>query len=335
MELLKIGIVGLGHQVKEDHLPGIKDSQYAKLEAICDINSDLVSKIGIENEIRSYFDFKTMLDNEKLDFIIAAVPHNQYKSIIESSAKQGVHILKEKPFAISVSEAKYFAKLAKENNIEIMTTLQRRFNPIYKTFFQLIDQIGKPFLIDAKYSLFVKSPHEGWRGDKEKAGGGCIIDMGYHMIDMIIWYFGLPNKIQARYSNSAKPDEKYDAEDTASILFSYDNGLNGSLLLSRFYAPKTEYLRVIGSKGVVDVQRGSIKRFKEDGTLVESLIRENAWPSASTNQIDYFCQVLKGEKENIGSPNYHLQHASFVEACYKSMEENRFVDPKEFLNNEK
>ena len=62
---------------------------------------------------------------------------------------------------------------------------------------------------------------------------------------------------------------------------------------------KSMYLKVVGSRGMVDVQRGRIQRCKENGELAESLTRENGWPSASTSQIDYFCRVIRGEKENI------------------------------------
>ena len=335
MKRLKAGLIGLGNQTMGDHLPGIKEAQFASLEAVCDTNAELAQKVGNEHNLRYYSSVSDMLSSEELDFVVVAVPHNEYPRIIEEVSKKGVHILKEKPFARTLDEANHFLKLSQDNNIQIMTTLQRRFNPIYSTFFQLADQIGEHFFIDSKYSLFVNAPHEGWRGNKKEAGGGCIIDMGYHMIDMVLWYFGLPDKIQAESSNRAKPDEEYDAEDTASILFSFDNGLYGSLTLSRFYAPKTEYLKLVGSRGVVDVQRGVIKRYKENGELAESLTRENAWPSASANQIDYFCRVIRGERENIGGPEYHIQHVSFVEACYKSMKEGKYINPKELIKNGK
>ncbi|MGH8933230.1 MAG: Gfo/Idh/MocA family protein [Egibacteraceae bacterium] len=92
-------------------------------------------------------------------------------------------------------------------------TLQRRFNPIYTTFCQLYDQIGRPFVLDAEYTVYTDDPASGWRGDVSLAGGGCIIDMGYHMIDMLLWYFGLPDRVLAGFSAAARPDLDYDAED--------------------------------------------------------------------------------------------------------------------------
>jgi predicted dehydrogenase len=69
--------------------------------------------------------------------------------------------------------------------------------------------------------------------------------MGYHLIDMILWYFGLPDRVLADLSVEARPDRTYDAEDTALIHFGYESGLYGSLLLSRFIGPKTEQIRLV------------------------------------------------------------------------------------------
>jgi len=332
MRRLKSAIIGLGHQAIEDHIPGIKDSQFASLKAICDIDEKKTKKWEDKLGVPGFTDYRELFDSVDLDFIIVAVPHNEYRGIIEEASKRHLHVLKEKPFARNLEEAFYFKKLCDENDIELMVTLQRRFNPIYTTFFQLKDLIGDPFFVDMKYTLFIDNPHEGWRGKKVVAGGGCVIDMGYHMIDMLIWYFGLPDNICAEFSAKAKPEEKYDAEDTASILFSYETSLYGSLFLSRYCPPKTEQIKVIGDRGIIEVERGRIRRLRNNGEIVESLTREYSWPIAATNQIDYFCRVIKGERENIGSPEYHLQHVSFVEACYESKKKKRYINPKELLS---
>jgi predicted dehydrogenase len=79
--------------------------------------------------------------------------------------------------------------------------------------------------------------------------------MGYHLIDMILWYFGLPDRILADTSTTARSDRTYDPEDTALIHFGYDSGLYGSALLSRFIGPKSEQIRLVGSKGIVALER--------------------------------------------------------------------------------
>lgn len=272
-----------------------------------------------------------MFESEQLDLVVVCVPHDVGRAVIEAAAQHQVHVLKEKPFATTMADAKELAMICDEAGIHLMVTLQRRFNPIYTSFTQLADQIGTPFAVDARYTLHVDDPSEGWRGSMAAAGGGCVIDMGYHLIDLILWYFGLPDRITADLSVDARPDRNYDAEDTALIHFSYDNGLYGSLLLSRFIGPKTEEIRLIGSNGIVHLERGRVRRLTNSGDVIESLVREQGWPSAATTQIDYFRHVINGTRPNLSGPLQNLEHMSFVAACYESARTHTSVAPKELL----
>lgn len=182
-EKLKVGIIGLGHQSLEDHLPAIFVSADAELIAVADVDVEKLKSFSNDHkDIHTYQQFNDLFKSERLDFVIIAVPHHLHQDIIKEVIKRKIHVLKEKPFTVTLAQAKEIKELAERNGVKIMLTLQRRFNPIYSTFFQLIDKIGTPFFIEAKYTFYTDSPHEGWRGKKELAGGGCLIDMGYHII---------------------------------------------------------------------------------------------------------------------------------------------------------
>ena len=317
----KTAIIGLGHQSIGNYLPGLMDSRFAQLKAVCDVDEAKTSEIANKFAVTGYTDYRKLIEYEPLDFLIVATPHDVYKDVIELACQKGIHILKEKPFARTIQEGLYFNKLCSKSGIHLMTTLQRRFNPIYTTFFQLTDQIGEITFVEAKYTLSLENPSAGWRGDKDRAGGGCLIDMGYHIIDMIIWYFGLPTKVIAEFLSEDTPEE------TAFLLFAYDSGVYGSITLSRSFPPKTEYIKVCGTRGIIEVERGCIKRFKKNGDVTEVLTRDISWPLAATQQIDYFCKVIKGEVQNIGNPIYHLQHVKFIEACYESKKQGKYIYP--------
>lgn len=181
------------------------------------------------------------------------------------------------------------------------------------------------------YTLHVADPSEGWRGRNDRAGGGCVIDMGYHLIDMLLWYFGLPDRVTADISTHARPDLDYDAEDTALIHFSYGSGLYGSLLLSRFIGPKSEHIRLVGSRGMVYLERGRIRRLTNSGDIIESLAREQSWPAAAVSQVDYFCRVIEGMRPNVSGPRENPAHVSFIQGCYESARTHNAVNPKELL----
>lgn len=252
-----------------------------------------------------------------------------HQEVIKEAIKYKIHILKEKPFAISLEQAKEIKKMAEQNDVKIMVTLQRRFNPIYSTFFQLIDKIGTPFFIDARYTFYTNSPHEGWRGRIELAGGGCLVDMGYHIIDLLMWYFGLPDLVFAETSCAAKEGIVYDAEDTAQVIFRYSRqNIFSSLLVSRVIPPKTEYFDVYGTRGIIHIERGKIERRASNGEIQEALLREHHWPSAAQDQLEYFVKVIRGEKENISGPDFHFNHLAFIEAAYRSKQESKFISPQ-------
>lgn len=326
---LRVGVIGLGRQALDDHLPGLASSEATELAAVCDEDPEIVREHQYRCRVPGYTDYTAMLGSEQLDLVVVCVPHCVGRRVIEAAAEHGVHVLKEKPFATSLTEARELARLCEDAEIELMVTLQRRFNPIYTSFPQLVDQIGTPFVIDARYTMHTADPSDGWRGDIAAAGGGCVIDMGYHVIDLVLWYFGLPDRITADLSAEARPDREYDAEDTALVHFSYDSGLYGSILLSRFIGPKTEDLRLVGSKGMVHLERGRIRRLTNDGEVVESLLREQAWPSAAATQLDYFRRVIAGERPNLSGPRQHLAHLRFVTACYQAARTHTSINPKE------
>ncbi|WP_455353534.1 Gfo/Idh/MocA family protein [Streptomyces sp. SYSU K217416] len=327
----RAAVVGLGAQAQNDHLPGLADCQFAELVAVCDTDPDQVAAQAKVHGVPGYTDLTALLDQARPDFVIAAVPHHAGRAVIAACAAAGVHVMKEKPFAVDPGEAAELAALCAEAGIELMVTVQRRFHPIYTAAMQLLEQIGQPYLVEGRYTFHCPDPAAGWRGKAKLAGGGVLADMGYHLIDLLIWYLGLPDRVLAATSAAAAPGADYDAEDTALVHLAYDSGLYGSLLISRSAGPKAERLAVTGPRGVVVVERGCVRRLDPAGQLIDSLTREPAWPCAAAAQIDCFCRVLDGQRPNPSGPAAHLPHAAFLAAAYASQTAAGTRDPKEFL----
>lgn len=214
----KVALIGLGHQAVRDYPPGLRRAQLASLTAICDTEDALLRQHEEELQVKAYSDYRDLLEAEDLDFVIVATPHNSHECIVEEAARRRVHVLKEKPFARNLPEATRMTRVCDEAGIELMMTTQRRLDHNYAHFARLTGDIGTPFFVDMRYTIFTDHPGAGWRGSRRRTGGGCIIDMGYHMIDVLIWNFGLPNRVLAECSAVARPAESYDAEDTAVVV---------------------------------------------------------------------------------------------------------------------
>jgi hypothetical protein len=81
----------------------------------------------------------------------------------------------------------------------------------------------------------------------------------------------------------------------------------------------------------VQLERGRVQRLTNDGEVIESLSREQAWPSAAACQVDYFCRVIDQLRPNLSGPAENLAHMSFISAAYESARTHAYVNPKELL----
>lgn len=280
------------------------------------------------------------IDNllQKIDnptIAIVALPHNEYLPVIRILAQRGIHIIKEKPFAISLEKARELFRLAKEHNVSIQVTLQRRYNPIFKTFCQLAKRIGTIHTIEARYTLNIKDLSEGWRSKKDLAGGGALIDMGYHYIDLFIWYFGVPEKIKCRMSSGNRPNQDYDVEDTALLDFTYENAdrkILATLFVSRVHSEKKEGLTAHGQNGSVTVTRGRVARYNVDGEMIEELQRTHSWPSAIIDQLETLISNISSGSWRENHDQY-LDHTIVLDASYASAASGKEIETKTYFNN--
>lgn len=103
----RAAIIGLGHQAAEDHLPGLLGSSRAELVAVCDNNPDILHQRADTLGVPGFTRAGDLLDETGSDFVIVAVPHHAGRTVTEECAARGVHVLKEKPFATSIEEARH------------------------------------------------------------------------------------------------------------------------------------------------------------------------------------------------------------------------------------
>lgn len=332
--ILDVIVVGLGHQSQEDHLPAIQEISSLRLIGLVDINEVVAKEIGERYGVPYATSIDTLLTQiSKPDVAIVVVPHSEYLPIIESLATKGIHIIKEKPFAVSLAEATALFELAEKNNVSIQVTLQRRFNPIFRTFCQLAKRIGKVHSIEARYTMNVKDLSEGWRSKKSTAGGGALIDMGYHYLDLFIWYFGVPQKVKCRMSGHNREGQDYDVEDTVFLDLTYegeDKNILATLFVSRVYSEKGEGLTAHGSKGSVFVTRGRVARYDSDGTMVEELKRTDSWPSAIIDQLETLTNNIASGSWSKNDHQY-VEHTAVLAAAYDSSEQDKTMETKGYL----
>lgn len=319
---MKIAIIGLGHRGQK-FLRAAMLCVDAKVVAVCD---PMVTQLQDEN-VRLYQDLDTLLANESIDIAIVAVPHHLYLPIITTLAEHKVHIIKEKPFAEDELEAKAMHHVLQANQVEMMIAVQRRFDKLYQVFKQMLGTIGDISHIRGSYTLNIDRLDEGWRASRQQAGGGALSDLGYHFIDLLVWYFGLPSDISCFNTRNSRSNQDYNVEDSTFLNFEYlhqaehlDKKTIGSFFLSRVSVDVGESITVQGQLGCLRLTPSAIEFFDIHNKPIRKLVKEEANTlQPLVNMIEHFVHYLRGDIPTLTADyRSHAQHVSIVRAAYQA-----------------
>ena len=141
--------------------------------------------------------------------------------------------------------------------LKLAVGTQQRFTTGYRRAWQLRANLGEIFLARAHY-LFNWGRNLGWRGDKASAGGGALMELGYHAIDLLVWILGLPEEVYGVSSMGNRPsvpaaEEEaqpiYDTDDTAAVIMRYASGSMATVVTTRSSGPVSEELCLHGRGG--------------------------------------------------------------------------------------
>ncbi|SKA35278.1 Predicted dehydrogenase [Marinactinospora thermotolerans DSM 45154] len=206
------------------------------------------------------------------DLALITVPHSAHYAMCELLLGSGKHVIKEKPFAITERDAESLTRLAVANDRSVYTLVQRSFVATFDFARRHLPQIGRPYWFAYDYHLDLPEPTCGWRADYARALGGVMLDMGYHVIDVINAYFGMPASVQSTFLHCYEEMRLRRLEDLASVQLYYPSGsMAGTVTVSRHYHEKTERLTVLGAEGTFRVEPGSAELRSRRGEYIDRL----------------------------------------------------------------
>ena len=196
MEKIKVGIIGVGN-IAVEHIQGYLQNPNAELYAFCDINEKRLTEMGEKYGVtRLYTDKDEMLKLEELDAVSVCTWNSAHAPCTIAALRAGKHVLCEKPMALSAKEAEEMKREAEKNGKLLMIGFVRRFGNDCKI---MQDFIEKDFMGDLYYAkatyLRRNGNPGGWFGDKARSGGGPLIDLGVHVIDLVRYLSGNPKAV--------------------------------------------------------------------------------------------------------------------------------------------
>lgn len=216
---------------------------------------------------------------EKVDFdaAVVTVPHSEHFPVCVELLAHGRHVIKEKPFAVTEQEARRLIHLAQRADRSVFTLLQRNFNPVFQFARENLARIGEPYWFSYDYHFNLAHPTTGWRASREQAMGGVLLDMGYHLLDVLGGMFpgSEPPRVHSAFVHHYQEMRDRRLEDLVSLMCSYPStGLVGSLCISRHHYEKAEHLCVLGTEGALNVAPGAAVLHSVGGLPLERHARE-------------------------------------------------------------
>ena len=251
MEQLKVGIIGTGG-ISGLHMSGYKELErqgIVKVTAVCDIDGEKVKNYAARHGVERYYtDCREMMANEELDLVSVCTWNSAHKDCTIVALRGGANVLCEKPMAMNASEAEEMLRTAKETGKLLQVGFVRRFGNDADIVGKFRDAgtIGDIYYAKATYLRRDGCPG-GWFGDKSYSGGGPLIDLGVHVIDLVRYLAGNPKPVAAfgvTYDNlgcgraeghdvawESNPDPRFEfsVEDFAAGMVKFDSGLTLSV----------------------------------------------------------------------------------------------------------
>lgn len=330
---IRLAIVGCGAVTRNYHLPAASLlSSQKEIEVTYLIDRDitkaknLAKRFGVENYDA---DYKKCIDSA--DAAILAVPHSLHAPIAVELLKNGIHILCEKPLALTVEQALDMIEASRANNRRLAVGYYRRFIPAANLMKTLVANrvLGRILSIEAEEGFIYNWPVETFSfWDRAQSGGGVLMDTGSHMLDLILWWLGWPKQVSILEYDDALGG----VEATAKLSFIASIGENNipvSIKLSRL-RKLNNFIRVHGENLTAVFKLSTpdrlILEFPSDSQLHRSYLishdqADNSFISYFVAQLRAFLKAITCGNDSsllLANGNEAIQSLQLIELAYQS-----------------
>jgi scyllo-inositol 2-dehydrogenase (NADP+) len=247
---IRVGLLAYG-AIGDEHNGAIKATAGMKLAAVCDTKPErLEAALKISPDAKTFSDAHAMLDSGEIDLVVVSTPPNSHYSWAKEALNRGIHVMLEKPMALTAEQCDELMALARSKELLLVVYQNRRYDLDFLTMKDLIDsdQIGEVFHYESFVGGYSK-PCSYWHSDAE-VSGGAIFDWGSHFIDQIMsivdsdvdFVSGLNQKRVWNHVTNA---------DHAQVNINFKDGLQAVFINSDLAAARKPKFYVLGTQGAI------------------------------------------------------------------------------------
>lgn len=349
---LRVALVGAGN-IASHHLPAyLQFRDQVELVAVCDVDPELASRRAREADVdRVYVDAEAMIREVACDAVDICTPPDQHASLVGAAIEAGRHVLVEKPFTLSLPEARELVAAAERAGLTLMVAQNQRFLPSHQAARAIIAS-GELGEIRAARTDSVQHwdgflPARHWQYDGTRAGGGAVIGVAVHRLDLLRFLVGDVARVSATV-RTASPRFVNGAEEFAAATLEFENGALGQSFatVSAYRTPWSEQLLVFGDCGTIHASpapgnvrsRAFVASERRSAPVVEWAdqfqgfeqvdVEAEGLPSESgqVNEILHFASCCRTGAEPLSSGRDNLGTMALVAAIYESARTGSPVD---------
>ncbi|HOB21376.1 MAG: Gfo/Idh/MocA family oxidoreductase [Firmicutes bacterium] len=347
---VRLGIIGCGG-IAGAHLEAYKKiSDQVEFVATCDLNAERAKHRKEQYGFaRSYTDYEEMLSKEELDAVSVCTWNNYHAPASIAALEAGASVLCEKPMAMNAKEAEAMIEAEKKSGKLLMIGFVRRFGENTKFCKSLIDngKLGEIYYVKTGCIRRVGNPG-GWFSDKKRSGGGPLIDLGVHMIDLARYLMGKPKVVSAvgatydkvgirsnvkgvSWWKSMDYDDYNDVEDIAVGFVRFDNG--ATLVVENSWTQHIKesrlYLELYGSKAGMQMEP-ELEIYSEENDYLTDIkpkidLNSSSFSGIFERQIAHFIDCVANGTPCLSPSEDGLELMKILDGIYQSAETGREV----------
>lgn len=356
MRKLKIGIVGCGGIATGKHLPAIKKNGNFEIVAFCDIIKERAEEIKKEYGVpdaKIYTDYKELVKQEEIEAVYVLTPNKSHSFISVAAMKAGKHVMCEKPMAKTYEDAKLMLETAKETGKILTIGYQNRYRADSTYLKRACENgdLGEVYYAKAHAIRRRAVPTWGVFLNEEEQGGGPLIDIGTHALDLTLWmmdnyepesvmgsvYHKLGDQKETGNAFGEWDQEQFKVEDSAFGFIKMKNGatihLESSWALNSLDVDEAK-TSLCGTKAGADMKDGlRINRVQYNKQCVEkpelgaggvAFFDGEAEKEPDVEQRVFYNAVVNGE-ELVVKPEQAIVVTRILEAIYESAKTGKAV----------
>ena len=345
MKPIRTAVIGTG-SISDFHLKSYARHPDAELVAVCDLNAERARKKADQfGAAKSYSDYKELLADPDIDAVSVCTWNNTHAEISIAALRAGKHVLVEKPLCTAVEEALRIREAVEETGKQLMIGYVRRYDPNARLLKEFVDKGEFGDLYYAKASSIRRHGNPGgWFADRSRSGGGPLIDIGVHMIDLCWYMMGKPKAVtvsgntyrklgnRANIRNlshykAADWDPKVNTvEDLASAMIRFENGASLQVDVSfALHAQKDEAsIKLYGDKGGFEIDPEIVIVTEQHDTILnvtpQTDHRGFHFEAAFQSEIDHFVECVREGRKPISPVEDGVEMMRILNAVYESAE---------------